>query len=124
MYNFHSNIMFEDESLADEPNISENKGDEILPVLHAFSYDSEDRTVAVPSTLKTLWETKKLEKIVDQEGHKIWQCHFLWSRAVRVESHQGLASCHWREREMFLFAKLFHQSGELCLLGFLYKSKQ
>ena len=37
---------------------------------------SKDSASVVPTTIKTVWETKKWEKIVDKEGRKMWKCHF------------------------------------------------
>ena len=50
---------------------------ENLVVPHAASSsDSEDNAAAMPPAIKTVWETKKFEKIVDKDGCKMWKCHF------------------------------------------------
>ena len=53
----------------------EDDHDLIIPHA-ATSSDSEDSASGVPTTIKTVWETKKLEKIVDKEGCRMWKCHF------------------------------------------------
>ncbi len=54
-----------------------DEDDHNLIIPHAAtSSDSEDSASGVPTTIKTVWETKKLEKIVDKEGRKMWKCHF------------------------------------------------
>ena len=55
--------MSDDKWIAGETNISEDEGEEILPIPHSFSSDSVDSTVAVPSMIKTVREFKKLEKL-------------------------------------------------------------
>ena len=51
--------------------------EEDLVIPHAASSsDSEDSASAVPTSIKTVWETKKFEKIVDNKGCKMWQSIF------------------------------------------------
>ena len=85
MYHFNSNIKLNDKWFADEPNISENEGDEVLHIQHAFSSDSEDSGEAVPSTIKTVWETKKRGKIVDEAGCRMLKCP-VWSERNRTKA--------------------------------------
>jgi hypothetical protein len=77
--------------------------DENLVILHAASSsDSEDSAVAMPPSIKTVWETKKFEKIVDKDGRIVWKCHFCgieWSERnhTRAWHHaiggKDVASC-------------------------------
>ena len=44
---------------------------EQLATLTGCESDSENS----PVNLKTIWETKKLEKILCPEGKRMWKCH-------------------------------------------------
>ena len=47
---------------------------ENLVIQHAASSsDSEESAAAMPPSIKTVWETKKFEKIVDTDGRKMWK---------------------------------------------------
>jgi hypothetical protein len=72
--------------MSDEDNYfpsEHSKGDDVeddyenLVVPHvASSSDSEDSAAIMPSSIKTVWETKKFEKILDKDGRKMWKSHF------------------------------------------------
>jgi hypothetical protein len=52
---------------------------ENLVILHtASSSDSEDSAAVMPPSIKTVWETKKFETIVDKVCCRMWKCIFLW----------------------------------------------
>ena len=56
--------------------VAEEEVDELVIPQAASSSDSEDNASAVLTSIKTVSETKTLEKIVDKEGCKMWKCHF------------------------------------------------
>ena len=56
--------------------VAEEEVDELVIPQAASSSDSEDNASAVLASIKTVSETKTLEKIVDKEGCKMWKCHF------------------------------------------------
>jgi hypothetical protein len=66
-----SSIMSNEHRLSNDGSSSENEGADQDPVASTFSSDLEDIAVMVPSTIKTVWETRRLEKIVDKGGHKM-----------------------------------------------------
>lgn len=57
------------------PNISQYEDEEVIPIPHAFCSASEDSTVAVPVTIKTVWEAKTLEKLWTGRVAR-WEWHF------------------------------------------------
>jgi hypothetical protein len=66
---YHSSVR----SLGD---VAEEKEEDLVIPHATSSSDSEDSASAVPTCIKTVWETKKFEKMVDEEGPKMWKCHF------------------------------------------------
>ncbi len=57
-------------------DVAEAEEEELVIPHAASSSDSEDSASAVPTSIKTVWETKKFEKMVDKDGRKMWKCHF------------------------------------------------
>ena len=70
---------------------------EHLATLTGCESDSENSTELIPVNLKTIWETKKLEKILSPERKRMWKCHHCnksWSewnhtKAVRHVTGDG-----------------------------------
>ena len=73
-------------------NATEEDEELVIPDA-ASSSDSDDSAPAMPTFIKTVWETKKSEKIVDKEGPKVGSA-FLYGLAYRMKPRQGLAPCH------------------------------
>ncbi len=59
-----------------DSEVADDDEDELIIPQASYSSDSEDSVSAVPTSIKTVWETKKFEKILDKEGRKMWKCHF------------------------------------------------
>ena len=54
-----------------------HEDEEELIIPHtSYSSDSEDSASAMLTSIKTVWETKKFEKILDKQGRKMWKCLF------------------------------------------------
>ena len=69
-----------------------DKDYENLVILHAASLsDSDNSAAAMPPSIKTVWETKKFEKMVDKDAHKMWKGHFC---GIQRSEWKHTKACH------------------------------
>jgi hypothetical protein len=100
-----------------------NEDEEDLIIPHAsYSSDSEGSASAMPTSIKTIWEMKKFEKILDKQGCKMWKCHFVGLSAQHGTTPRlGKMPLVGR---MLLVARGFLHIGRLSLRGLPPRKKQ